>query len=183
MRAITMTPARRLALLSVAGAHLALVAASALGFHVHGDGWVKRAIAEYGALSGADSFYSFFAPSVDTQLRPTFEITNNHGAVTGDVLMKPANTEVDIRIANLVGLFYWEDADLRSTLLHAWSCVVLARHPEAEQIVIRVEACDVPSMQAYRQGKKPEWRLVHQAVLSPQTALPIAREGASEAKR
>jgi hypothetical protein len=152
----------KLALVIAAGAHLGLVTASALQKQVHGDGWVARAAREYGVLSGADSYFTFFAPTVDTQLRPVFEIEDSRsGAVSEDLLQKGANAEVALRIGNLTGLLWWEDEATRRALVGAWIEAMRARHPEAGDMALRIEVCDLPSMDEHRQGRRPEWRLLH----------------------
>lgn len=157
-----MSPWRQLALVIVAGAHLGLVTASALRKHVHGDGWVARAVREYGVLSGAESYFTFFAPGVDTQLRPVFEIEDRRsGAVSEDLLQRGTSTEVALRIANLTGLLWWEEEATRRALVGAWIGAMRARHPEAGDMPLRIEVCELPSMDEHRQGRRPEWRLLY----------------------
>jgi hypothetical protein len=166
-----MGPRLRLALLIMAGAHLGLVVAGALEVHPRGGGWVSRAIAEYEVLSGTEGFYTFFAPGVDTQLRPIFEVTDGSGAVSTDVLQRAANTEVDLRIANMIGLSWYDD--FRRTLEASWADVMFRRHPGAEQVVVRLDLCDLPSMREYREGRRPAWRVFDRATFSPRAGREV----------
>jgi hypothetical protein len=161
----TMGRRRRIALLIVGVAHLGLVAVGALKVHF-GDGWGSRTIAVYAALSGAENFYTFFTPGVGTQIRPIFEVKERSGDVITDVLKKPESSEVDLRVGDLYGVFWWEDEELHHTLLASWAGTMFTRHPGAEEVVVCVEACDVPSMEEYRDGDRPAWHLVERTAFS-----------------
>ncbi len=169
----TMGRRRRMALLIAGGAHLVLVAVGALEVHL-GDGWGSRAIAEYGALSGAENFYTFFAPGVGVQLRPIFEVTERSGGVITDVLKSPESCEVDLRVGDLYSVFWWEDDDVHRALLASWAGAMFTRHGEAEHVEVRVQACDMPSMTEYREGDRPVWRVIEQSGFSRGNAGGVA---------
>ena len=169
MEGDTMGRGHRIALLIAVGAHLGLVTAGALEVRLP-EGRASRAIAEYGALSGAENFYTFFAPGVDTELRPIFEVTPRSGGVITDVLKKPESSEVDLRVGNLYSVFWWEGADLHRALLAAWAGAMFTRHAEAEHVEVCVEVCDVPSMAEYRGGERPAWHLLERTAFSRGTA-------------
>ena len=133
-----MGPRRRLPFLlrGDRGRHFGVVATNAAGV----DFWsaparspiarcATLAVAEYGALSGAESQYAFFAPSVDEQLRLVFEMTEGSGRVRSDVLSDAVNAEVDLRVANLVSLLWWPDEGLHSALEASWATAMFERHP------------------------------------------------------
>jgi hypothetical protein len=172
-----MHPWRRMALLLAAGAHLGIVAGGALERLPRRGGWATRAIAEYAALSGANSFYTFFAPTVGPAIRLVFAATDRSGSVTGDVLKTATNVEVDSRVDNLLSLFWYADDALQRTLLRSWAGVMLTRHPGAERIVVSVETQDLPTMAEYRRGRRSGWDVRQRATFSP------PRGAASEAGR
>lgn len=166
MKEDTMSPRRRLALLIVAGAHLGLVAVGACKVHLGVGGPAKLLIEEYGALSGAENFYSFFASDEGGHLRPIFEVMDSSGGVRTDVLNREENLEVDVRIRNLISLFWGEDLELRRALMASWADVMFARHPGAKQVVVRVETCDLPRMAEFREGQRAAWQILEKATFS-----------------
>jgi hypothetical protein len=151
-----MLDVRRRVLLVLAGAHLSIVAASAAGVRFP-ERPLGRAIAEYAAISGAEARYGFFVPSVDAELRTTFEILGPSGRETALGALPPVNDEVDLRVGNLRTLYWTEDEELGGALLDAWVASVLQRHPEAERVELRVDFLDLPSMRGYREGERPAW--------------------------
>lgn len=114
-------------------------------------------IAEYGALSGTDSSYGFFAPSVGTQLRATFVLTDAGGQTTTDVLTTGVSKEADLRVGDMVAVFWMDDADLKRGLAGSWAGRMLARHPDATRVVVHLDAYDLATMDGYHEGKTPTW--------------------------
>lgn len=114
-------------------------------------------IARYGALSGTDSSYGFFAPGVGTQLRVTFELTREDGTKSTDVLTTDASHEADLRIGDMVAIFWMADEDLRRGLAASWAGRMLARHLEATRVVVHLDSYDLPTMAQYQQGERPGW--------------------------
>jgi hypothetical protein len=147
---------RRVLLLLAAGAHLAIVEANAAGVRFPGRP-LGRAIAEYAAISGAEARYAFFVPSVDAELRTTFDIVGRSGRETALGALPPVNDEVDLRVGNLRTLYWTDDEEFEDALLGAWVASILQRHPEAERVELRVDFLDLPSMREYREGERPAW--------------------------
>lgn len=121
-------------------------------------------LAEYGALSGTDSSYGFFAPSVGTQLRTTFVLTDAAGNTTTDVLTTGVSKEADLRIGDMVAIFWMDDQDLKRAMAGSWAGRMLARHAEAVRVAVHLDAYDLPTMAEYREGKRPEWGPYYEAV-------------------
>jgi hypothetical protein len=165
---------QRLLLLFVIGAHFGVVAANTAGV----DFWsapakspiarcATRAVAEYGALSGAESQYAYFAPGVDEQLRLVFELTEGSGRVRTDVLASATNAEVDLRVANLVSLLWWPDEGLHRALETSWATAMFERHPSAKRVAMEIQVYDLPSMEGMRLGRRPVWRVLDRVSFSP----------------
>jgi hypothetical protein len=127
------------------------------------DSLAGKALALYGALSGSDNGYGFFAPSVSSQLRVTFSMTDSAGRRWTDVLARGHNREADLRIGGIVSMSSSEE--WRRGLAASWAARMFGSHPEASQVVIRIEVYDVPSMAEYQEGKRPEWNTVYEATL------------------
>jgi hypothetical protein len=151
-----MLDVRRRVLLILAGAHLSIVAASAADVRFP-ERPLGRVIAEYAAISGAEARYAFFVPSVDAELRTTFEIAGPAGRATALGALPPVNDEVDLRVGNVKTLYWTGDEEFDDALLDAWVASILRRHPEAERVELRVDFLDLPSMRGYREGERPAW--------------------------
>ncbi|WP_437808881.1 hypothetical protein [Sorangium sp. So ce1078] len=167
---------RGLALMALAAAaHLGCVILGALHVDLQRAGRLGWGVAYHGALSGADSGYGFFAPSVGALPWARFQVTDARGKVIDDVLASGANPEVDLRVRSIVSSFMTEeDESMRRALAASWAGKVLARYPGAASVVVRLEICDLPSMQEYRDGKRPAWNLIYEAKVVRQHRPPAA---------
>ncbi|WP_437589320.1 hypothetical protein [Sorangium sp. So ce1000] len=156
---------RALFVLPVAAIHLVLVLVlGVLHVRLPYGSWVERTVGYYGALSGASSAYSFFAPSVGPLLWATFQVRDRAGSLTTEALETGASHEADLRVKNIVDM-YWDEQDpaVRRSLVASWAAKVFSKHPEAESVVVRLESYDLPSMAEYRAGKQPQWNVEYQA--------------------
>lgn len=158
-----LVPRRGLMMLALAAAHLVCVSLGALKVSLPDRSLPGRAIARYAALTGADSNYGFFAPSVGRQLRLTFEVLDHAGGTTEEPLRLGDNREISLRTAQVVETFWTEDDDLRRALSASLAGKVLARHPEAKSVAVRLDLLEMPTMQAYREGEQPWWALYYRA--------------------
>lgn len=153
----------------LAAGHLSLVA-------VGGAGWMRelggrhagRAVRWYGAMSGADAGYSYFAPHVGSELRIRFVLSDAHGRQWEDRLTADHNQEVRLRVGSMTGLFPADpEAEVfRHDLAASWAATMFGRHPTAERVIVEVDVHDVPSMADYRAGYRPEWVTVYAATFS-----------------
>ncbi|WP_437828150.1 hypothetical protein [Sorangium sp. So ce1153] len=168
---------RTVFIVAAAAAHLGCVVLGALHVDPQKAGGLGRVIAYHGALSGAGSGYNFFAPSVSALPWARFQVTDANGAARAEVLESGANHEADLRVRSILSLFLQaEDEPLRRSLVASWAGKMFARHPGAESVVVRLEICDLPSMQQYREGRRPAWDLLYQAKLVQHSRVPAARQ-------
>jgi hypothetical protein len=153
----------RAALLSAfAAVHLLLVVCGAAGLSLLPDGTrAGKALRWYGAMSGSDNGYGFFAPGVASQLRARFTLSDGAGRSWGDTLEGEHNPEVTLRIGGIVGLF--AEGSLGPGLAASWAAKLFGRHPDARRLVVRVEAYDLPPMAEYRKGDSPRWQPIYEA--------------------
>ena len=155
-----------------AAAHLGCVLLGALHVDPQRAGRLGRGIAYCSALFGADSGYNVFAPPVGALPWARFQVTDARGRVNADALESGANHEADLRIRRLVSLFLMRaDESLRRALAASLAGKVLARYPGAASVVVRLEICDLPSMEETRDGKRPAWNLIDRAKLVPLARL------------
>ncbi|WP_437716015.1 hypothetical protein WMF45_06125 [Sorangium sp. So ce448] len=170
------------ALVAVAG-HLGLVVMGALQIHPEGDGWPARALAVYGALSGAESGYAFFADSITPLPRASFHVSGAGGATLTDALESGASRETEIRILNLITPFLSvEDPTIQRSIAASWAGKVLARHPAAQSILVRLETCDLPTMREYREGKRSSWNMQYEAKFMTRSKLRASPEASGGAR-
>jgi hypothetical protein len=146
--------------IAAAVVQLGFAAAGAMELDFDSAPWV---INQYGALSGTDSSYGFFAPEVGTQLRVLFELTCADGTKRTDILTTGASHEADLRIGDMVAIFWSADEDLQRGLAASWAGRMLARHPEATRVVVHLDAYELPTMAEYKQGERPDWSPHYQA--------------------
>src|SRR5262249_42632119 len=110
----------------------------------------------YGALSGVDNTYGFFAPDVGSQVRAAFILTDAHGRSWNESLEHGPTRECNLRLSGIVDSMFAlsiEDDDQ----IDCWAAAMFGRHPTAETCTIRLQAFNVPTMAEYRAGKRPEW--------------------------
>jgi hypothetical protein len=136
----------------------------------------NQVITQYGALSGTDSSYGFFAPSVGTQLRVKFELTDAEGKKSEDILTTGASHEADLRIGDMVAMFWMAEQDLQRAMAACWAGRILARHPDADCVVVHLDAYDLPTMAEYREGQRPDWSPYYEAEFVHRAKLGAAEE-------
>ena len=120
---------------------------------------VGRWLSFYSELSGASSGYGFFAPGVGSQLRARFEVVQGDG-VRKEVSIETHNShESDLRVGNIIGRFWDEGTDIRlkRTMAASWAGKIFGRHPDATEVIVRLESYRLVSMEDYRNGKRPDW--------------------------
>lgn len=173
---------RAILMLTAAAAHLAVVCLGALQVSMGDGGWARRAVQVYGLLSGADGGYSFFAPGVGTTLSASFQVNGANGSNATDVLETGVSREADIRVRNIIGMFSLEDdPTVRRSLVASWAGKVLARHPDADSVVVRLDTFELPTMAEYRDGKTTGWKLNYRAKFVHRAKLMRAQQSGGTA--
>jgi hypothetical protein len=166
---------RHLLFTLAAACHLALVACGAAHyFPVSTAGPLRGPLALYGALSGSQSGYGFFAPSVASQLRIRFTFKDRDGREWADTLGDGANREVDLRVGSLLSIFAFPH--LRTPVATSLAGTMLARHPDAVQITVHLDQYILPPPSAYSAGHQPYWREVYVGTFGYRSA-PFASKG------
>ncbi|HEY8378877.1 MAG TPA: hypothetical protein VIK91_20435 [Nannocystis sp.] len=165
-----MTRTRKKVLLAAAACHLALVVAGGLHLCLWDAGLPGRLATYYGALSGVDTGYAFFAPRVAIPPRARFTITDRAGREFADVLTTGVTREADIRIEDLIEVFTKTSKrrrdreavrELQREIARSWAAAMFTRHPEAVSVVVDVGRPRVPSMAKLRRGEPPGWRSLY----------------------
>jgi hypothetical protein len=144
-------PVRRAHALWVAAAavHLALVICGAAKIELPETSLPGRAVAAYRAYSGSNNGFGFYAPAVASELRATYRICRE-GKCAAAPRPPAMNREAALLLTSVYGV--------RDVLAASLAAAQFQRAPDAGVIVVRAEAFFVPTMEEYRDGKRPEWR-------------------------
>jgi hypothetical protein len=153
----------------IAACHLGLVVCGAARVNLADVPGVGPALQLYGSLSGAENGYGFFAPGVCSQVRPRFTLTDGRRVWT-DRLEAGMSHEAELRVGS--GLSLSSYPELWDYLGASWSATLLGRNPGADQVLVTIEAHDVPSMAEYRNGVRPSWITLYQGVFTTQPTAP-----------
>ncbi|MCY0992968.1 hypothetical protein OV203_37855 [Nannocystis sp. ILAH1] len=160
-----MTLRRRLLLLAAVAAHLVLVALGGLGFCPCGAGPLGPLLIAYGALTGANNGYGFYAPSVGDPPTLTLTLVDDAGRTAVDRLVPKITREADIRVEDLIEVFHDRRSDdaVRGRLAASWAATLFARHPEARSVTVDMGFHRVPSLVKAARGARARWRSVYRA--------------------
>lgn len=151
-------------------AHLVLVGASAAHIRLFSpDSPLDTAVGHYGSLSGSDNSYAFFAPGVAPQFRVTFTLTDAQGNTWEESGNQGATREAELRYDSMTSMFMFKP--LRPRIAASWAAAMFGRYPNAEKVEVAVEAEDMPTMEAYRDGYRPEWAPVYGTAFTRTHAL------------
>ena len=160
-----MTRRRRIVLSSLAACHLGLAAAGAVKLCPCDLPVVGLALTYYRVVSGTDSGYAYFAPSVGAPPVARFTVVGRDGRALVDTLETGVTREADIRVEDLIEVMTHRRADdaIRRKVAASWAATMFARHPDAEAVIIDVGNDRIPSMKELRRGEAPRWRSIFRA--------------------
>ncbi len=125
----------------------------------------------YTGISGADNTYAFFAPGVRHQERVTFTLTDETGRTWQDDLNYGKSHEANLRLGSTANVLRGVDDETAFHFMRSMADTMFSRNPQAKTIKVQVQAygiklaqegmqvpqVDFPTMDEYRQGKRPEW--------------------------
>jgi hypothetical protein len=150
------TPAGRKLAIAAAAVHLGIAAFFSTHWQVERvlPAVIDRPLKLYGAYTGAQTHFNFFAPAVSTQARARFTLTRPDGTQARDVL-DTGSLEANQRLAMMFTFYGVPEA--RPFLARAWAVHMLNRHPEAESVEVSVEVLEIPTLAELRSGKASRW--------------------------
>jgi hypothetical protein len=113
-----------------------------------------KGLATYGDYTGAGNIFSFFAPRVGNEIAVIYTLAAGDSSQQV-VRLEEGNTECNRRIQTIYNFFSIEEA----CPLLAQSCAsyMLRRHPGNSLVRVTVVTKNVPGMQEYREGARPQW--------------------------
>jgi hypothetical protein len=142
---------------ALAALHLILVACGAAGWSVLSPktffGHALRVVRNY---TGSDASYGFFAPGVSSTIRPTFTMIDAKGKQWTDTLDAEMSREAQLRVGSGLGLT-GAFPNLVPAFAQSWSATMFGRHPTAQTVIVKIELYDMPPIEAYREGHRPQW--------------------------
>lgn len=160
---------------ALAALHGIVVVLGAANLRVQERGAIGELVTWYGALTGAERGFGFFAPQVNTQARASFTIVDKDGHSFERSLEEGSSAESTLRINNL-GSRFWQildkgSLDLRHSMAASWAGKMFARYPQAKQVTVHFEVFQLYSMAEYRAGRIPHWTRLYDAVFSRTESL------------
>jgi hypothetical protein len=167
---------RTACLVAFAAGHLFLVACGAAGFGLLPEGTgAEKALRCYGAMTGADNTYGFFAPDVAEEARGFLTITDPDGRSWTEPVVEGDNEEVRLRLSSMYGVA--AGGEQRRGLAASWAARAFGRHPEARVITVRIDLYEVPTMEDYRDGDRPEFVTIYERSFVRGEVLAAAQGG------
>ncbi|MFN4260707.1 MAG: hypothetical protein ACK4RK_15530 [Gemmataceae bacterium] len=165
-------------LVFLAAAHLTLAACSAAHWRLPPDNTMGKFLAWYGSVSGAGSTFPFFAPKVAPQLKATFTLTDAEGQTWTEEAEQGDNREANLRYLSTINLFSYPEVG--EAVAASWAAHLLGNYSDAQTVQVQVDVLELPSMEHYRDGDRPRWRLLYQRSF---TRDPSARNDTSPKRR
>ena len=110
--------------------------------------------------TGSNASYGFFAPGVGSQMQANFVLIDAHGKEWTDTLEGHMTREAQLRVRGSISRVL-EDQELIHKLSASWAATMFGRHPTAKTVVISIEIYELPTMEEYAQGQRPQWETVY----------------------
>jgi hypothetical protein len=137
------------------------VSAGILGKHLADGNPVRQALKTYTDCTGIEAGYSYFAPSVPSNCKLTFELHYPNGRIEFDVPVV-AETTAGYRISTLLdhlrGIAY---VRLREAILSNLVYSIRREHPDAAMIRAVFGVASLPSIGEFRAGKRVSYRVLY----------------------
>ena len=146
--------------------HFLVMIAGAASIDLSNLGFAASPLDLYGALSGANRRYGFFAPGVGSQSRARFEVIEHDGNKFEQSLLDGSSHEADLRVGNIIDMFLRMDDDaddMRRALAASLAGTFFGRHPNARDVVVHLDEFEPVSMAQYRAGERPTWDEIYTA--------------------
>jgi hypothetical protein len=129
------------------------------GFPGDRTGTAPGVLRAYRNASGTFRDYAFFAPSVASDVKAGFVVSDRGGHATF-IHFAAANREIDFRF-NCVIAACMRDPRGRDLFARSWAAMLLGGTPGADRVGVVVKALDVPTMRRYREGSRTQWSTVY----------------------
>jgi hypothetical protein len=152
---------RHLAWAIVAFFHLVLVVCGAASVTLSGRNLALGILAQYSDISGADTQYGFFAPSVASQCRLTLTLRDAERREWSDTLVADPAAGFGWRTSSAIDAIPRLPENLRRALAGSWAAVMFGRHPQAVEVVVDAQIELLPTMAEWDAGARPKWESLY----------------------
>jgi hypothetical protein len=115
-----------------------------------------RWLAGYGAYTGAATGYGFFAPVVPDARRIRIRVLSDGRWTPVDPPLHGPETAV--RLATVADLTMFDE--IAPGVAASFAAYAFAQVPSSRAALVEVDYYDVPTAGEYRQGVRPEWKLL-----------------------
>ena len=140
--------------------HLYIIVCGAREVPPGSNNWLGRLLEAYGAWTGAEINYSFYAPAISEDLVTRVTCLHKSGEVsTYDV--GGTTAEVDVRMNTMADLMF--DSHTLDLEARALSAYVLGQMPDCRSATVYMYQNRIPTMAAYRKGGRPSLEEVYRA--------------------
>jgi hypothetical protein len=109
----------------------------------------------YGAYTGASNAYGFFAPAVPSGRRLTASALCGDQSIPVDI---PLHGEARHRLTTVTSLTAYRK--IEEAVAASVGAYALGRNPCASAALVRIEYYSIPSIEDYRRGERPQWKLL-----------------------
>lgn len=159
----TVMTRRHLAWAIAACLHLVLVICGAASVTLSGRNLALGILAQYSEVSGADTQYGFFAPSVASQCRAILTLRDAEGREWSDTVAADPAAGFGWLTSSAIDSIPRLPENLRRALAGSWAAVMFGRHPQAVEVVVDSQIEMLPTMPEWDAGARPEWKSLYKS--------------------
>lgn len=125
----------------------------------------RQTMGVYGAYTGADNAYGFFAPSVSSQARARVVWTDDTGVELTSIIRSKSH-EGSLRYDTIMSLAASANSSIRREIASSLAAAALAERPANRSVTIMLDALIIPTMAEFRLGSRPRWTTIYTASFS-----------------
>lgn len=125
-----------------------------------------RGLHIYGAYTGASNAYGFFAPAVPSARRLNVKALCGDRSIPVEIPLRGESRHRLTTITSLTAYKQIEEAVAGSVAAYAFG-----KNPCASAVLVELEYFAAPSMEGYRRGERPEWKLLRVYPLAKASSL------------
>lgn len=152
--------AKKIAATALVLLHLLSVAAFLwTDFTRRSTGGVAAAVHLYNNVSGAFRDYTYFAPSVASDMKAAFLLEDAAGRAWV-MNFATEDREADFRYKCIINVSMRNEWG-RDLFAQSWAATLLGSEPAAERVTVMVGRHDLPTMADYRRGRRPQWLTIY----------------------
>ncbi len=126
-------------------------------------GPVWRVLRPYGVYTGAASRYGFFAPNVPSARRVRVRVLCGEKWIPVQAPLRGAESE--LRLTTITSLLMYKEVE--ESVAASWAAYAFGKLDCGEAALVEVDYYEVPPIQEYRRGARPQWNLLRVFAFAP----------------